>query len=223
MAKRTKAPAPAASATDTGDDAILAALEQADQQPDENESDGGTKVETADEEIVAEATEDAPVELEEADEEAVLAALGSEEDAAAPKKRSKKASEPKTVVPTREFCDVADHLDPTSLKTTLDGITAKKVSEKAQNLVQAITSGKKLSNFTQLAVKTMIDAGQITSKDLIAAYEKDGKSIGTARAQAQQMMALFKAFQIAAPSATDAKVLVPNDNGLVKELTALAA
>lgn len=201
------------------DDAVLAALAAADS-PFET-------VETVEAEIVTETVEmvetEAEVEAEiELDPDAVIAAAeAAETKTKAPK--SQKKAEPATPVVVRQFCDVADHFDATSLKATLDGINAKKVHEKATNVVASIETGKKLSGFTKLAVKVLADKGQVTAKDLVEAYQADNKSIGTARAQAQQMTALFKALGIATPSSADNKVLVACDNALVKELTTLAA
>lgn len=198
------------------DDAVLAALEAADE-PAVAETE---TVETME-------TEEVEVELDAADEDAVLAELDAEEEdqtpAPAAKKTGRKAAAPKAPVVVRQFCDVADHLDPTELKARLDGITAKKVAEKAQNLVQCIETGKKLSGFTALAVRTLAANGSVSSKSLVEAFQADGKSLGTARAQAQQMTALFKSLGIAAPDANDAKTLVSADNALVKELVTLAA
>lgn len=197
------------------DDAVMAALENADQPTD------GDTVETME-------TEQVEVELDEQDEDAVLAELDAEEEDSAPaptskKKGGSKKSAASTPAVVRQFCDVADHLDPTALKTALDGITAKKVAEKANNVVQAIETGKKLSGFTALAIKTLNASGRVTSKDLVEAYQADGKSLGTARAQAQQMTALFKSLGIAQPDPNEPKALVACDNGLVKELATLAA
>lgn len=215
------------------DDEVLAALEAADQ----NEPAGDTEspftevVDTSGTEdateVVSETAEEVEVEIESADEDAVLAELEADEDDGATEKAKpkskKKAAAPAAPVVTRQFCDVADHMDDSALKTALDGIAAKKVAEKANNVIQAITTGKKLSGFTQLAVKMLTEQGHVTSKDLVEAYQKDGKTQGTARAQAQQQTALFKALGIAAPAADDAKKLVACDNGLVKELAVLAA
>jgi hypothetical protein len=204
------------------DAAVSAALDAADQ-TDEAPAEG------ADETVETVATEDVAVELEPEDEDAVLAELEAEEDDQAPApaaKSGRKARTPKaasTPAVVRQFCDVADHLDDAELKSRLDGINAKKVAEKAQNLVQCIETGKKLSGFTALAVKTLAANGSVTSKDLVEAFQADGKSLGTARAQAQQMTALFKALGIAQPDPSEPRKLVAADNGLVRELSTLAA
>lgn len=235
MAKRSKAPAaasaanttPAETATETvaveatenNDAEVLAALEASDQ------------AEAAATEVVTETVEMIEVELESEDEDAVLAALAADEDDAAKattttKKsgpKSKSSSTPVTPVVTRQFCDVADHMDDTALKNALDGINAKKVSEKATNVVQAITAGKKLSGFTALAVKTLSAKGRVTAKDFVEAFQADGKSLGTARAQGQQMTALFKSLGIVTPDPSAPRELVMADNGLTRELVKMAS
>jgi len=233
MSKRNKAPVANAdtdtitidtAATETAavietpgnsDEDILAALEAAD-------SAASTETEATETEVVA--VEDIDVSLEEQDEDAILAALEADApDTPAKKKRAAKPKDTVVAAPARAFCDVADHLDDASLKAALDSINAKKVAEKAQNVVQAITTGKKLSGFTQLAVKTLVSAGRVSGKTLVEAYQADGKSLGTARAQAQQMTALFKALGIAQPDPANPRELVPANNGLVRELELLAA
>lgn len=74
---------------------------------------------------------------------------------------------------------------------------AKKVKEKIENAVARIERGKKLSRFTELAVRKLVTAGEVTSGDLVEAYKADGLAIGTARAQGQQMTALFRALGLA--------------------------
>lgn len=235
MAKRQKAQAPAASADNTtaieGIDTLPEGVEPSIEAEESSEEDILAELEAADEaiteeatEVEVQATEDVDVSLEAQDEDAIIAEL--EATPATASKASRKKAGPKTPaapVVTRQFCDVADHLDDASLKTALDGINAKKVTEKATNVVQAITTGKKLSGFTKLAVKTLVTDGRVSGKSLVAAYQADGKSLGTARAQAQQMTALFKALGIAQPDPANPRDLVPANNGLVRELELLAA
>jgi hypothetical protein len=224
MAKRTKAPVDASVETETStidtvtvempsDDEVLAALEQADAAASQIE------------EIETVATEEVDVTLEEADEDAILAELEASQDDTTTSKPKRKSSPKAASAPvvTREFCDVADHMDDSALKAALDSINAKKVAEKASNLVQAVTSGKRLSGFTQLAVKKLVTEGRVSGKTLVEAYQQDGKSLGTARAQSQQMTALFKALGIAQPDPSNPRELVAADNGLVRELEKLAA
>lgn len=126
---------------------------------------------------------------------------------------------PKAPVVVREFVSVAA-IDAPTLKSNLDGINAKKVQEKAQNLIQAIESGKKLSGYTKKAVEVLVADGKITSKSLVDAYLGSGLKDGTARAQAQQMTALFKAVGLATPAAGSPRELMLADNDLAKELLA---
>jgi hypothetical protein len=54
-------------------------------------------------------------------------------------------------------------------------------------------------------------------------FQAEGLSLGTSRAQAQQMTALFRLVGAAAPDANAPRDLVIQDNGLVQELAKLAA
>jgi hypothetical protein len=212
---------------DNGDDAVLAALDaadSADQPADEQTPDGAT--DGTEETVEVMETEDVQVELEPEDEDAVLAELDAEEDdqpAPAAKKSGRKSTPKQPAAVVRQFCDVADHIDAADLKTRLDSINAKKVAEKAQNLVSCIETGKKLSGFTALAVRELTAKGRVSGKSLVEAFQADGKSLGTARAQAQQMTALFKTLGIATPDNDNPRELVSADNALVKELATLAA
>lgn len=201
------------------DDAVLAALDAADE----------PAAETTEDTVEVMETEDADVSLEPEDEDAVLAAVEAEEEDSAPapaaksgRKRSASKTQSAPVV-LRQFTDVADHLDAAELKSRLDGINAKKVAEKAQNLVSSIETGKRLSGFTALAVRELTANGRVSGKSLVEAFLIDGKSLGTARAQAQQMTALFKALGIAQPDPNNGRELIVADNALVRELATLAA
>jgi len=85
---------------------------------------------------------------------------------------------------------IANDLD--AIRKGTNTTIAKKVAEKIENLCDAVETGKRLSGFTKLAVKGLVGRGELTAKDLVSAYVSDGKTEGTARAQAQQMTALFR-------------------------------
>lgn len=95
--------------------------------------------------------------------------------------------------------------------------------EKAQNLIQAIEVGKQLSRYTKVAVKTLVSDGKISGPGMVKKFEEVGLSTGTARAQAQQMTALFKIVGLAVPDVVSAKELVIADRALAHELMQLAA
>lgn len=161
------------------------------------------------------------------DVEAALAEI--ESTAAAPTKKKaakvkadKKAAEPKIVAPVRMFTDVAA-IDKTLLESNLNGLNAKKVIEKAQNVIQAVETGKKLSRYTADAVRALKVRGTISAKVLVETFLAAGLTDGTARAQSQQMTALFKVLGIATPDATNARELILADAGLVDELVLLSA
>jgi len=145
---------------------------------------------------------------------------GDEEDAGT---TATKAPRKQTIrTKTREFTDVAA-IDPTVLQTNLAGCNAKKVNEKVQNVFQAIETGKKLSRYTKDAVALLDTAGRISGKTLVEEFRRLGLKDGTARAQAQQMTALFKMLGIVVPDASTKGELVASDTKLIKELMAVAA
>lgn len=192
-----------------------------------------TDVDAPEEPVVQETSDEPTEDLEEpevldTDIDATLAALAADEEqqAPAPKPAAKKAaSTPKATtpaVPKRDFHSVAA-IDAAALKANLDGCNAKKVQEKAQNLIQAVETGKKLSKYTAAAVKDFVAKGATSGKDLTGTFQASGLSIGTARAQAQQMTALFKLTGLAAIDTSDGKTLVINDRALADELMLLAA
>ena len=178
-------------------------------------------------------SEDDVKEVIEKDADALLAALDAHDNTdpqavasaasttKAPRKK-KDATQAAPAVPKRDFHSVAS-IDPATFKTNLDGCNAKKVQEKAQNLIQAIETGKKLSRYTSVAVKRLVADGKVTGKGLVEALQGEGLSLGTARAQAQQMTALFRIAGIAQPDQTAPKELVIADATLANELVKLAA
>ena len=178
-------------------------------------------------------SEDDVKEVIEKDADALLAALDADDNTdpqavasaatttKAPRKK-KDATATTPAVPKRDFHSVAS-IDSATFKTNLDGCNAKKVQEKAQNLIQAIETGKKLSRYTSVAVKRLVADGKVTGKGLVEALQGEGLSLGTARAQAQQMTALFRIAGIAQPDQTAPKELVIADATLANELVKLAA
>lgn len=87
-------------------------------------------------------------------------------------------------------------------------ITAIKVREKATNLIKVIGGSGKLSNYTEIALRKLFADGSTTCKALteLLATSYD---IGTARAQASQMVMLLPALKIAHGNA---KGLTVNEN-----------
>lgn len=176
-------------------------------------------------------TEDDVADVIQNDADALLAELDAADAtdpvsaAPAPKAPRKKKDASTTAAPTvqkRDFHSVAA-IDAATLKTNLDGCNAKKVQEKAQNLIQAIEVGKKLSRYTSVAIKRLVADGKVTGKGLVETLQNEGLSVGTARAQAQQMTALFRIAGIAQPDAAAPRELVIADRGLADELARLAA
>jgi hypothetical protein len=105
-------------------------------------------------------------------------------------------------------------------------VLPKKVKEKAANLVDFIHKGRSLSVFTRVAVDIMKAEGKITNERLVKAFTTEaskrglggGYTIGTARSQAGQQIALFGRMNLATPQGG---ALVPNDHS--KLWQALAA
>ncbi|SFJ49180.1 hypothetical protein SAMN03159338_1549 [Sphingomonas sp. NFR04] len=164
------------------------------------------------------------------DADALLAEIEAAESVTKPAKQ-KSARKPKIAAnttpaaapaPARDFHSIAA-IDPATLKANLDACAAKKVQEKAQNLIQSIAAGKRLSRYTSVAVRRLVADGMISGKSLVAAYEGENLSTGTARAQAQQMTALFKITGLVQPSPTAPRDLVIADQALAAELVKLAA
>lgn len=114
----------------------------------------------------------------------------------------------------------AAHIQPEEYTSIIDN-AAKKVKEKIENLADAF-SGRRLSGYTKAALKhANTNGGEFTVKGLVETYETEYKfSPGTARAQAQQMSALFSAVGLADK---DGKTFRLRDNELTRKLSALAA
>lgn len=78
----------------------------------------------------------------------------------------------------------------------VDGL-AKKIGEKAVNLVRQRHNPAGVQVYTRIALDTLIENGSITSKDLVEAYRANKYKDGTCRAQSNQIMGLFPALGIA--------------------------
>lgn len=73
----------------------------------------------------------------------------------------------------------------------------KKVGEKAVNLIAHLGGGAKLSCYTEIAIKMLIETGELTSKALFERYVARPYSEGTSRSQSGQMMQLLPALGLA--------------------------
>lgn len=74
---------------------------------------------------------------------------------------------------------------------------AKKVGDKASNLLRHKSQPAKLQKYTRLGMDLLIDKGSVTSADLTKHLQSSGYTIGTARSQANQLMSLLPALKIA--------------------------
>lgn len=163
------------------------------------------------------ATDDAAIEVDDPTDDEVLATINQSGSKSA---KTKAPKAPPAIV--RDFTAVAQ-IDKATLDANLAACTAKKVREKADNLIAAVQSGKTLSRYTKVAVKQLVANGAISGKDMVSAFLAEGLKEGTARAQAQQMTALFRLVGAVVADPSVKGRLVANDAGLIKELEVLAA
>lgn len=77
------------------------------------------------------------------------------------------------------------------LAVIADPKVAKKVVDKAENLLDFAAGRRALSTYTRVTLDALVKSGATTSTELVKLLESRDYSPGTARAQAQQMMALF--------------------------------
>lgn len=126
--------------------------------------------------------------------------------------KPKRVSAAKATAPKREArfgtgaagSYVASVMGDAEIATLVDGLP-KKVKEKAANLVDFLHKGRPLSVFTQVAVNIMKEEGKLSNERLVRAFTTEatkrgmaaGYSIGTARSQAGQQIALFGRLGIA--------------------------
>lgn len=83
------------------------------------------------------------------------------------------------------------------IASIIDGIAAIKVKEKAANLFESLTKGRKVSGYTDKAVRALIGGECDGKKSLVDHYVASGYAKGTARSQARQMEQLLPALKMA--------------------------
>lgn len=86
----------------------------------------------------------------------------------------------------------------------VDGL-AKKVREKAVNLFDGAANGRKLSNYTRIALRELLEREEMSVMDLKRVYGAD-YSPGTSNSQAHQIMQLLPALKIARKDGKSLKV-----------------
>lgn len=86
-----------------------------------------------------------------------------------------------------------------ALNDTIDSL-AKKVGDKAVNLLRYASEPRKLQNYTRLGLELLVRDGEVTSKSLTDHLKAAKYTEGTARSQANQIMSLFPALKVAARS-----------------------
>lgn len=96
-----------------------------------------------------------------------------------------------------------DHLSEYELRRTVDDRLreiddlAKKVGEKAINIIHFAAGNSILSSYTKIAMKLLKEKGEVTRMEIRQAYLDFPYKVGTANAQASQMMKLMPALNIA--------------------------
>lgn len=143
-------------------------------------------------------------------------------EAKAPKVKKEAVAKPaKEARPTREAARDVLGAD------TFDGIVAsiatmpKKVADKAENVLDFVAGRRALSGYTRYAIDALLEEGKITSTGLVKMLEKRDYSPGTARAQAQQMMALLP--QIGLASRDKAELTLIKKSPILKQYQKAAA
>lgn len=116
--------------------------------------------------------------------------------------------------------DVEDVSTVDTLKSTVDNL-AKKVGDKAVNLLRWQHDPKKLQGYTRLGVEHLLEHSTISSKSLTEHFQKSGYTIGTARSQANQLMSLLPALKVASKSGRE--LTVNADSTIVASFQSAAA
>lgn len=196
------------------DDAILAALAAID------DSDALEPVADIDLNSAMPEDIDAALAAADADTPAPVAPVKAVKAARVKKDKTATVAAPST--PARDFYTVAN-IDAATLTANMAACEAIKVKEKANNLIAAIEHGKKLSRYTGIAVAALVADGKVSGKSLVEKFESVGLSAGTARAQAQQMTALFRMTGLVQADLTVPRDLYITDKRLADELVTLAA
>lgn len=112
-----------------------------------------------------------------------------------------------------EVGDKAGEENTKAISAKIDNL-AKKIGEKAVNVLRNRNNPANLQVYTRIGIEKLVAAGTMTSKDLTDHYHTGagGKSytIGTARAQGNQLMTLLPALKIANATAKGTLEVNPN-------------
>ncbi len=109
--------------------------------------------------------------------------------------------------------DVEDPELVDQLKSDVDNL-AKKVGDKAVNLLRFHSVPNKLQNYTRLGLEHLVKNGSTSSADLTKLLQGAGYTIGTARSQANQLMSLFPTLKVANRAG---KTLTLNEDSTIVE------
>lgn len=91
---------------------------------------------------------------------------------------------------------------------------AKKVGEKAVNLLRHSENRDRVQIYTQIGLDMLIADGKLTSKGLVDKFSATKYRIGTARAQGSQLMQLFPALGIVKQGSAKGE-LIPNKRSVL--------
>lgn len=104
----------------------------------------------------------------------------------------------------------------TSVMSTVSGL-AKKIIDKGVNVLRHRKSPNNLQVYTRLGLEKLIADGHLTSKGMVAHYQDTKYTIGTARAQTNQIMTLFPALKIAKPGPDKGTIVLNENSAIVRD------
>jgi hypothetical protein len=149
-----------------------------------------------------------------------------------PAKAAKAPKTPKGPKIERDLSAIADEFFQLDINGTADRAAVialrpeqKKVAEKFDNLFQSLAAGRKPSVYTMACFSVLVDKGEVTSSDLVAAMKDAASrsggaySDGTARSQVGQLMNLFGAVGVAKREGN--KLTFNKDSKIAERLLAL--
>lgn len=108
--------------------------------------------------------------------------------------------------------DTADAAQAKTVMGVIDKL-AKKVAEKAVNLIRHRSNPSSIQVYTRIGMDMLLRDGVITSKGLVDKLQATKYTIGTARSQANQIMLLFPALQVA--TATEKGTIALNKDSVI--------
>jgi hypothetical protein len=152
--------------------------------------------------------------------------------ATAPTKPARQPKTPKQPKIERDLSAIADEFFQLDINGTADKAAVialrpaqKKIAEKFDNLFASLSAGRKPSVYTMACFSVLVEKGEVTSSDLVAAMKATAArsggaySDGTARSQVGQLMNLFGAVGVA--TRVGNKLTFNKDSKIAERLLAL--